>query len=77
MAVRSNAMRGLVNSHHAQVVLLLRLVLDSVLSDRRFFLQKSISTIELAEHIRSEAAGGELDITRLKESAFKKLGFEA
>jgi len=77
MAVRSDAMRGLANSHQAQVVSLLRLVLDSVLSDRRFFLQKSISTIELAEHIRSEAARGERDITRLKESAFKKLGFEA
>ena len=77
MAVRSNAMRGSKNSDQAQVVLLLRLVLDDVLSDRRFFLKKSISAIELAEHILSQAAGGERDITRLKEAAFKKLGFAA
>jgi hypothetical protein len=64
-----------INSDRAQVVSLLRLVLDEVLSDRRFSFQNSISAIELAEHIVSQAAGGERDFARLKQAAFKKLGF--
>ena len=68
-------MRGQINSDRAQVVSLLRLVLDEVLSDSRFFFQNSISAIELAEHIASQAAGGERDVSRLKKAAFKKLGF--
>jgi hypothetical protein len=41
------------------------------------FSKKSISTIELAEHILARAARGERNITRLKQSAFKMLGFGA
>jgi hypothetical protein len=68
-------MRGSINSDQAQVVSLLRLILDDVLSDPRFSFQNSISAIELAEHIVSQAAQGERDIARLRQAAFKKLGF--
>jgi hypothetical protein len=68
-------MRSSVNSDQAQVISLLRLVLDEVLSDRRFSFQNSVSAIELAEHIVSQAAGGERDVFRLKQAAFRKLGF--
>jgi hypothetical protein len=68
-------MRSSTDSDQAQVVSLLRLVLDEVLSDRRFSFQKSVSAIELAEHIVSQASGGERDFFRLKQAAFKKLGF--
>jgi hypothetical protein len=57
-------------------VSLLRRVLDDVLSDRRFLIQRSISAIELAEHILAMAASGERDIARLTDAAFRKLGPE-
>jgi hypothetical protein len=68
-------MRGATSPDQAQLVSLLRRVLDDVLSDRRFAFQNAISAIELAEHIVSQAAGGERDVSCLKQAAFKKLGF--
>ena len=70
MAVRSNAMRASGNPIRPRRV---RYCGSSFIR----FLQKSISAIELAEHILSLVARGERNMSRLKVSAFKRLGFEA
>ena len=43
-----------------------------VVADRRF-LAKSVTTLEVAEHILQQAASGERDLDRLKSSALDKL----
>jgi hypothetical protein len=48
---------------------LLRRALDDVLIDPRFLRSKSMSALEVAEHILSQAARGERDIERMKASA--------
>lgn len=67
------------NSEHSgqvEPVLLLRLVLDDVLADRRFFLQRNISIIEFAEHVLTLASEGERDLDRLRNSSLAKLGLD-
>ncbi len=75
-AARQSMVAPAGDPEQAQAVSLLRCVLDEVLSDQRFLIQKSISAIELAEHILARAAIGERDVARLKASAFRKLGIE-
>jgi hypothetical protein len=47
---------------------LLRRALEDVLIDPRFLRSKSMSALEVAEHILSQAARGERDIERMKAS---------
>jgi hypothetical protein len=49
----------------------LRNALDNVLLDRLFLQSRSISALEIAEHILAHAARGETDVERLKASAFQ------
>jgi hypothetical protein len=51
----------------------LRRALDDIIADRRFAARKSISALDIAEHLLAQAAAGERDIDRLKASAFSKL----
>jgi hypothetical protein len=51
----------------------LRRALDDVLTDRRFFESRSVSALEIAEHILAQAARGERDLQRIKASALAYL----
>ncbi|WP_299716934.1 hypothetical protein [Tardiphaga sp.] len=52
---------------------MLRRALDEIVEDQRFAMQKTISALEIAEHLLARAATGERDLERLKASAFIKL----
>lgn len=51
----------------------LRCALDDVLIDRRFIESRSVSALEIAEHILAQAARGERDLQRIKASALDYL----
>jgi len=55
----------------------MRQALNEVVTDRRFLVRKSVTTLEEAEHILQQAASGERDLNRLKSSAFEKLSAAA
>ena len=50
---------------------------DEVVTDRRFLVRKSVTPLEMAEHILQQAASGERDLNRLKSSAFERLSAAA
>jgi len=58
--------------YDAPTVAVMRQALNEVVADRRF-LAKSVTTLEVAEHILQQAASGERDLDRLKSSALDKL----
>jgi hypothetical protein len=51
----------------------LRRALDEVLLDSRFLCRRSMSALEIAEHLLAQAAAGERDLEKLKSSAFARL----
>ena len=55
----------------------MRQALNEVVADRRFLVSKSVTPLEVAEHILQQAASGERDLNRLKSSAFEKLSAAA
>lgn len=55
----------------------LRQVLDDVLTDPLFLNCKSVSALEIAEHILARAATGERDFGKLKSSALLLLNRKA
>ncbi len=55
------------------VLAILRRALDDVLVDRRFLQSRSVSALEIAEHILAQAARGERDLQRIKASALDYL----
>jgi hypothetical protein len=61
----------------ASTVAVLRQALNEVVADRRFLVRKSVTPLEVAEHILLVAASGERDLNRLKSSAFAKLSTAA
>ncbi len=61
----------------ASTVAVMRKALNEVVTDRRFLVRKSVTQLEVAEHILQQAASGERDLNRLKSAAFKKLGAAA
>jgi hypothetical protein len=61
----------------ASTVAVMRQALNEVVADRRFMVRKSVTPLEVAEHILEQAASGERDLNRLKSSAFEKLGAAA
>jgi hypothetical protein len=60
-------------THDALAIAILRLTLDEVFSDRRFFDRKSMSACQVADFILTLVLRGERDLDLLKASAFKKL----
>jgi hypothetical protein len=61
----------------ASTVATMRQALNEVVSDHRFSMRKSVTRLEVAEHILEQAASGVRDLDRLKNSAFEKLSATA
>ena len=61
----------------ASTVAVLRQALNEVVADHRFLMRKSVTPLEVAEHILRQAASGERDLNRLKSSAFEKMSTPA
>jgi hypothetical protein len=59
--------------YDAPTVAVMRQALNEVVADRRFSARKTLTTLEVAEHILQQAASGERDLDRLKSSALDKL----
>src|ERR1700722_7341521 len=70
-------MTELKQKYDASTVAVLRQALNEVVADRRFLVRKSVTPLEMAEHILQRAASGERDLHRLKSSAFDILGATA
>ena len=60
-------------SYDPSTISTLRRALDEVVNDIRFQRRKSLSALEIAEHLLAQAAAGERDLERLKSSAFQYL----
>jgi hypothetical protein len=61
----------------APTVAVMRQALNEVVADPRFLDRKSVTPLEVAEHILQQAALGVRDLNRLKSSAFEKLSAAA
>ena len=70
-------MNDLKQKYDASTVAVLRQALNEVVTDRRFLIRKSVTPLEVAEHILQQAASGERDLNRLKSSVFEKLNVAA
>jgi hypothetical protein len=70
-------MSNLKQKFDAPTVAVMRQALNEVVTDRRFLARKSVTPLEVAEHILERAASGERDLNRLKSSVFEKLGVAA
>jgi hypothetical protein len=70
-------MIDLKQKYDASTVAVMRQALREVITDGRFLVRKSVTTLEVAEHILQQAASGERDLNRLKSAAFEKLGVAA
>jgi len=70
-------MTELKQKYDAPTVAVMRQALNEVVADRRFLARRSVTPLEVAEHILQQAASGERDLLRLKSSAFEKLSAAA
>ena len=70
-------MNNLKQKFDAPTVAVLRQALNEVVTDRRFLVRKTVTPLEVAEHILQQAASGVRDLNRLKSSAFEKLSTAA
>jgi len=70
-------MINLTQKYDASTVAVMRQALNDVVTDRRFLVRESVTRLEIAEHILRQAASGERDLNRLKNSAFEKLSTAA
>jgi hypothetical protein len=59
--------------YDASTVAVMRQALNEVVTDHRFLMRKTVTPLEVAEHILGQAASGERDLDGLKSSAFEKL----
>ena len=57
----------------ASTVAVMRQALNEVIRDHRFSMRKSVTRLDVAEHILEQAASGVRDLDRLKNSSFEKL----
>jgi hypothetical protein len=60
-------------NYDASTVAIMRQALNEVVTDHRFLMRKSVTPLEVAEHILQQAALGVRDLNRLKSSALEKL----
>jgi hypothetical protein len=60
-------------SYDDATVAVLRRALDDILTDRIFLESRSVSALEIAEHILAQAARGERDLQRIKASVLEHL----
>ena len=70
-------MTDMKHRYDASTVAVMRRALNEIVADRRFLVRKSVTPLEMAEHILQQAASGERDLNRLKSSAFEKLSAAA
>ncbi|THD45601.1 MAG: hypothetical protein E8A46_28605 [Bradyrhizobium sp.] len=70
-------MNNLKQQFDTSTVAVMRQALNEVVADRRFLVRKSVTPLEVAEHILEQAALGVRDLNGLKSSAFDKLGAAA
>ena len=70
-------MTELKQKYDAPTVAVMRQALNEVVTDRRFLVRKSVTSLEVAEHILQQAAAGVRDLNGLKTAAFAKLGAAA
>jgi hypothetical protein len=70
---RMFSMNELKQRFDAPTVAVMRQALNEVVADRRFQIRKSVSQLEMAEHILQQAASGVRDLGGLKDAAFAKL----
>jgi hypothetical protein len=75
--IEAATMTNLKQRYDASTVAVMRQALNEVVADRRFLVRKSVTPLEVAEHILQQAALGVRDLNRLKSSAFEKLGTAA
>jgi len=75
--IEAATMTDLKQKYDASTVAVMRQALNEVITDRRFLVRKSVTPLEVAEHILQQAASGVCDLNRLKSSAFEKLGTAA
>jgi len=75
--IRAATVIDLKQKYDASTVAVMRQALNEVVTDRRFLVRKSVTTLEVAEHILQQAASGERDLNRLKSAAFEKLSAAA
>jgi hypothetical protein len=61
----------------APTVAVMRQALNEVIADPRFLVRKSVTPLEVAEHILQQAASGVRDLNRFKSSVFEKLSAAA
>ncbi|MGO8914195.1 MAG: hypothetical protein ACLQDM_33430 [Bradyrhizobium sp.] len=57
----------------ASTVAVMRQALNEVVADHRFLMRKSVTPLEVAEHILQQAALGVRDLNRLKSAALERL----
>ena len=70
-------MNDLKQKFDRSTVAVMRQALNEVVADRRFVARRSVTPLEVAEHILQQAAAGVRDLNGLKSSAFEKLGAAA
>jgi hypothetical protein len=75
--IEAATMTELKQKYDASMVAVMRQALNEVVTDRRFLVRKSVTPLEVAEHILEQAAAGVRDLNGLKSSAFEKLGAAA
>jgi hypothetical protein len=61
----------------ASTVAVMRQALNEIVTDHRFLVSKSLTPLEVAEHILRQAAAEVRDLNCLKSSAFEKLSAAA
>jgi len=57
----------------ASTAAVMRQALNEVVTDYRFLTRKTVTRLDVAEHILEQAASGQRDLNRLKSSALEKL----
>jgi hypothetical protein len=77
LTIEAATMTGLKQKYDAPTVAVMRQALNEVVTDHRFLVRKSVTPLEVAEHILQQAASGVRDLNGLKSSAFEKLGAAA
>jgi len=66
-------MTDLKQKYDESTVAVMRQALNEVITDRRSLVRRSVTPLEVAEHILQQAASGERDLNRLKSPAIEKL----
>ncbi len=66
-------MNDLKQKFDASTVAVMRQALNEIVTDPRFLMRKSVTPLEVAEHILQQAALGVRDLNRLKNTALEKL----